>query len=205
LIDTGDGARQPRVVGPGPDSKFFHVPDDGAGELPPQGGQCHIEAVMTDLKTLYEQDLAAWSRQQTEALRAAGRGGSNQPLDWENLAEEIEDLAKSLRRRLRSQIARIIHHQVKLEYSPAIEPRNGWRRTIRLARLDIARILEDSPSLKREIPRLIEKETAGAVQFAIVDLEEHSEIDQMELPTIKNTTYTEEQVLGDWFPEERRG
>jgi hypothetical protein len=160
---------------------------------------------MTDLKTLYEQDLAAWSRQQAEALRAAGRGGSNQPLDWENLAEEIEDLAKSLRRRLRSQIARIIHHQVKLEYSPAIEPRNGWCRTIRLARLDIARILEDSPSLEREIPRLLEKETAGAVQFAIFDLEEHSEIDQMELPTIKNTTYTEEQVLGDWFPEERRG
>ena len=93
-------------------------------------------------------------------------------------------------------------HQVKLEYSPAIEPRNGWRRTIRLARLDIARILEDSPSLKREIPRLIEKETAGAVQLAILDLEDHGEIDQMELPTIKNTTYTEEQVLGEWFPAE---
>ena len=157
---------------------------------------------MTDLKTLYETDTVAWSEHQAAALRAAALGGSNQRLDWDNLAEEIEDLAKSLRRRLRSQIARIIHHQVKLEYSPAIEPRNGWRRTIRLARADIARILEDSPSLRREIPRLTEKETAGAVQLAILDLEEHSEIDQMELPTIKNTTYTEEQVLGEWFPEE---
>ena len=157
---------------------------------------------MTDLKTLYETDTVAWSEHQAAALRAAALGGSNQRLDWANLAEEIEDLAKSLRRRLRSQIARIIHHQVKLEYSPAIEPRNGWRRTIRLARADIARVLEDSPSLRREIPRLIEKETAGAVQLAILDLEEHSEIDQMEVPTIKNTTYTEEQVLGDWFPEE---
>ncbi len=80
--------------------------------------------------------------------------------------------------------------------------RHGWRRTIRLARTDIARILEDSPSLRREIPRLIEKETAGAVQLAILDLEEHGEIDQMELPTIKATAYAEEQVLGDWFPEE---
>ena len=159
---------------------------------------------MTDLKTLYETDTVAWSEHQAAALRAAALGGSNQRLDWDNLAEEIEDLAKSLRRRLRSQVARIIHHQVKLEYSPAIEPRSGWRRTIRLARLDITRILEDSPSLKREISRLIEKERAGAVQLAILDLEEHSEIDQMELPTIKNTTYTEEQVLGDWFPEERR-
>jgi hypothetical protein len=157
---------------------------------------------MTDLKTLYETDTVAWSEQQAAALRAAARGGSNQLLDWENLAEEIEDLAKSLRRRLRSQIARIIQHQVKLEYSPAIEPRNGWRRTVRLARLDIDRILEDSPSLKREIPRLIEIESARAVQLAIFDLEEHGEIDQMELPTVKSRVYTEEQVLGEWFPEE---
>ena len=81
-------------------------------------------------------------------------------------------------------------------------PRGSWRRTIRLARLDIGRILEDSPSLKREISRLIEKETAGAVQLAILDLEEHGEIDQMEPPAIGKTSYTEQQVLGDWFPEE---
>ena len=157
---------------------------------------------MTDLKTLYERDTVAWSEQQAAALRAAARGGSNQSLDWENLAEEIEDLAKSLRLRLRSQISRIIHHLVKLEYSPAIDPRNGWRRTIRQARLDIDRILEDSPSLKREVPRLIEKDIGRAVQLAILDLEEHGEFDQMELPTIGGVSYREEQVLGDWFPEE---
>ena len=157
---------------------------------------------MTDPKTLYETDAVAWSEHQAAALRAAAHGGSNQPLDWENLAEEIEDLAKSLRRRLRSQIARIIQHQVKLEYSPAIDPRKGWRRTIRLARLDIERILEDSPSLKREISHFIEKETAGAVQLAILDLEDHREIDDMELPRIRSASYTEDEVLGDWFPEE---
>jgi hypothetical protein len=157
---------------------------------------------MTDLKTLYETDTAAWSEHQAAALRAAARGGSNQLLDWDNLAEEIEDLAKSRRLRLRSQIVRIIQHLVKLEYSPAIDPRKGWRRTIRQARIDIEGVLEESPSLKREVPRLIEKETARAVQLGILDLEDHDEIDQMELPTIKNTSYTEEQVLGDWLPEE---
>src|SRR5437879_1488152 len=145
-------------------------------------------AVMTDLKTLYETDTVAWSEQQAAALRAAARGGSNQPLDWENLAEEIEDLAKSLRLRLRSQIARIIHHQVKLEYSPAMDPRKSWRRTIRQARLDIDRILEDSPSLRCEVPRFIEKETPRAIQLAILDLEEHGEFDQMELPTIRGAS-----------------
>ena len=69
---------------------------------------------MTDVKTLYETDTVAWSEQQAATLRAAAHGASNQPLDWENLAEEIEELARSLRRRLRSQIARIIQHQVKL-------------------------------------------------------------------------------------------
>jgi len=41
--------------------------------------------------------LADASKQQAEALRAAARGGSNQQLDWENLAEEIESLGKSQR------------------------------------------------------------------------------------------------------------
>lgn len=175
------------------------------GRLPPQGGWCHIETVMTDLKTLYETDTVAWSTHQASALRNAARGGSNQPLDWENLAEEIEDLGKSLRLRLRSQIARIIQHQVKLEYSPAVDPRKGWRRTIRQARMDIDRVLEDSPSLRREVPRLIEKETARAVQLAVLDLEEHGELSQTASPGVRSVSYTEEEVLGDWFPEEPPG
>ena len=160
---------------------------------------------MTDLKTLYETDTVAWSEHQAAALRAAALGGSNQRLDWDNLAEEIEDLAKSLRRRLRSQIARIIHHQVKLEYSPAIEPRNGWRRTIRLARLEIDRILQKNPSLRREIPHLIEDETQRAVELAIRDLEEYDEIDRLKMPSLRRASFSEEQVLGDWFAEDPRG
>jgi hypothetical protein len=160
---------------------------------------------MTDLKTLYETDTAAWSEQQASALRAAARGGSNQGLDWENLAEEIEGLSKSLRLGLRSQISRIIQHHVKLAHSPAVDPRRGWRRTIGQARLEISHILEDSPSLKREIPRLIEEETGRALQQAIRDMEEYQEIDRLELPTLRKVSFTEDQVLGDWFPEEPPG
>ena len=61
-----------------------------------------------DLKTLYEEDTVAWAETQAAALRAAAQGGSNRQLDWENLAEEIEDLAKSERRSLHSHIRRII-------------------------------------------------------------------------------------------------
>ena len=69
---------------------------------------------MAELRRLYDQDFVAWSKQQAEALRTAARSGSNQSLDWENLAEEIEDLGKSARRELHSQIRRIVGHLLKL-------------------------------------------------------------------------------------------
>jgi len=157
---------------------------------------------MTDLKSLYETDTVAWSEQQAAALRAAARGGSSQPLDWENLAEEIESLGRSLKLGLRSQVVRIIQHLVKLAHSPALDPRSGWRRTIRQARVEIDLILEDSPSLRPQVPRFIKEETGRAVQLAIRDLEEQDELSRLELPTLKSATYTEQQVLEDWFPRE---
>src|ERR1700730_1312182 len=135
---------------------------------------------MTNLKTLYEHDFAAWAQQQAEALRATARGGSNQLLDLENLAEEIESLGISQRSALASHIMRIIQHLVKLEYSPAVEPRNGWRRTVRLARLQVQRRLKGNPSLKAELAQFVEDETSTGIELAIADLEEHVEIDEVE-------------------------
>ncbi len=83
---------------------------------------------MSDTKTLYDEDFFAWTKEQAEGLRSAAQGGSNRALDWENLAEEIEDLARSqlhVARAARSR--RIIEHLLKLEYSPATDPRRGWR------------------------------------------------------------------------------
>jgi hypothetical protein len=157
---------------------------------------------MTDPKRLYGEDFALWAKEQAEALRAAARGGANQALDWENLAEEIEDLARSQRSALASHIMRIIQHLVKLEYSPAVEPRNGWRRTIRLARMQAEGRLEDNPSLKAEVGRLVEGETRRGIELAIADLEEHGEIDEVGANVLRRARYGEEQVLGDWFPEE---
>ena len=55
---------------------------------------------MSDVKSLYDEDFVAWTQQQAKALRAAAGSRTNQPLDWENLAEEVEDLGKSVRREL---------------------------------------------------------------------------------------------------------
>jgi len=160
---------------------------------------------VTDLKTLYDHDLVAWSHQQAAALRAAARTGSNQIVDWENLAEEIEDLGRSQRAALRSQIRRIIRHLVKLENSRAIDPRRGWVETTGDARSEIEDLLELSPSLRAEIDRDVAAQTARAIKLAIQDLRGHGAIDDAQLQRLRAAAYSAEQVLSDWFPPEPLG
>lgn len=155
------------------------------------------------MTNLYDQDFVAWSRQQAEALRGADRGGSNQVIDWQNLAEEIEDLGKSVRRELQSQIRRIVRHLLKLENSPATEPRRGWEESVVDARAEIEDLLEESPSLRTGLDRDIERQTQRGIALALRDLE-RQEIDAATMAALRAASYTEEKVLGDWFPEEHR-
>ena len=112
-------------------------------------------------------------------------------------------MGKSLKYALASQIFRVVHHLVKLEYSPAVDPRKGWRRSIRQARTEIRRILDDSPSLRGEVAHMIADEIRPAIEYAIEDLQDFDELDRHQLPSLEKAAYTEQQVLGDWFPEEQ--
>ena len=157
---------------------------------------------MSDTKTLYENDFVAWSKEQAEALRAEARAGSNQKLDWENLAEEIESLGISEKRELRSQIQRIIHHLLKLEHSTAAEPRRSWDESIGHARSEIELLLKDSPSLVRDVQSMITDEFARGSRKALRDLEKYGELDPAVKARFRSAPYTTEQILGDWFPPE---
>ena len=70
----------------------------------------------------YDTDLVLWADDQARALRAAASAGANLPIDWDNVAEEIDELGKSQRRDLASRIATILIHLLKLEASPATAP-----------------------------------------------------------------------------------
>jgi hypothetical protein len=155
---------------------------------------------MADPAQLYDKDFYAWTQQQAEALRDAAAAGANLPLDWENLAEEMESLGRSERRELRSRLIRIVRHLLKLEHSPASEPRSGWRQTIREARVEVRTLLTDSPSLKSEVSRLIEEQARDAVELALGDLEQFGGLTPAIIAKIRSTSYTEDEVLGDWFP-----
>ena len=79
---------------------------------------------------LYDEDFVRWTEEQAAALREAAGLATNLPLDWENLAEEIDSLGRSQSRELRSRIAVVVEHLIKLENSPAIDPRPvGSRRS----------------------------------------------------------------------------
>jgi hypothetical protein len=74
--------------------------------------------------------------------------------------------------------------------------------------VDVERILAESPSLKREVPRLIADETRRAIDLAIAELEEHGETGTTDVDGLRARAiltldaYTPEQILGDWFPPE---
>jgi len=145
---------------------------------------------------LYDEDFVRWTEQQAAALREAAGTATNLPLDWENLAEEIDSLGRSQKRELRSRLDVILEHLIKLENSPAIEPRAGWISTIGHERSDIEYLLNDSPSLKSEMASMIIEQCPKVARRVDRELSARREItNRLEMPA-----YTEEQVLGDWFP-----
>jgi hypothetical protein len=154
---------------------------------------------MPKTNELYDQDFLLWTEEQATALRRAR--DSNLPLDWENLAEEIESLGASQRTELNSQIRRVLRHLFKLEASPAVDPRAGWRATVRDARIEIEDLLETSPSLRREIDAVSKRQSTTAAKLAAHDLEDHGESADAVWARLEKGGFTAEQILGDWFPE----
>ena len=104
---------------------------------------------------LYKRDYYGWVQDQVQALRAR----RVEDVDWENVAEEVEDLGKSERRAIESQLVRLIEHLLKLQFAPdAVVKSNAreWELTIRDARLMLRRLLEQSPSLRPQMPEMFQ-------------------------------------------------
>jgi hypothetical protein len=108
----------------------------------------------TDI-TLYDRDYYSWALEQARALREH----RIEELDWENLAEEVGDLARSERRAFRSQCARLVEHLLKLAFSTPMELRRNqrlWRLSLIAARSELADLLTESPGLRPSAGELFE-------------------------------------------------
>ena len=145
---------------------------------------------------LYETDFYAWAKAQADLLRA----GRYADLDLEHLIEEVDDLGESLRRSVRSRIRTIIEHLLKLEHSPAREPRGGWYDTVLAQRSDL--LDELTASIRREVellPDLYDR----ARQNAATSLRKHGEHAAAgALPA--TCPYTLDQITSDWLPRRPR-
>ena len=71
---------------------------------------------------LYEEDFYLWTEVQADLLRAR----RCEALDLENLIEEVEGLGDAKKSAVLSNATVIVEHLLKLQYSPAHDPRSGW-------------------------------------------------------------------------------
>ncbi len=96
-----------------------------------------------DRQTLYETDYLRWIETTVERLRSQDYAD----VDWENLIEEIEDMGRSERRSLESNLIVVLLHLLKWEYQP--DRKSGsWESSIIEHRRHIKKALKESPSLK---------------------------------------------------------
>ena len=103
-----------------------------------------------DKRSLYERDYYTWALQQACALKEHRL----EELDWENLSDEVEGLAKTERRELRRRISVMLEHLIQWQFQPQRRTRS-WRTTIALQRSKIGEHLDENPGLKPEVPDII--------------------------------------------------
>src|SRR5262245_58438751 len=97
----------------------------------------------------YDTDFYAWAAAQAAALRAKDWAA----LDLEHLAAEVDDLRKTERRAVRSQLRLLCSHSLKWHYQP--EKRSeSWLATIREARRQVREALDEMPTLAGELSML---------------------------------------------------
>ncbi|MFB2976249.1 DUF29 domain-containing protein [Microseira sp. BLCC-F43] len=111
--------------------------------------------------SLYETDYLKWIETTVEKLRV--KDFSN--IDWENLIEEFEDMGRSERRSLKSNLIIVLLHLLKWQYQP--ELRSGsWKGSIVEHRRRIREAVKDSPSLKPYIEEVFAECYLDAIEQA---------------------------------------
>ena len=144
-------------------------------------------------KNLYDEDFYVWTEAQAELLRKR----QFEALDLDNLIEEVEALGRAEKTSVLNNASVIIEHLLKLQFSPAQEPRNAWRASVREHRRRLRRDL--TPRLRqildaelRTLYREIRDDTAAL-------LRDHGE-DTAAAALPADCHYTVEQITGNWWP-----
>jgi len=144
---------------------------------------------------LYDEDFYAWAMMTATLLRQRRFA----EVDIVHLAEELEDMGKRERRALESHIRNVTLHLLK--WRSQQEKRGAsWRQSIRNGRIEIQKLLRDSPSLAGDVPQMLEEEYSAARADAI----DETGLSEETFPT--HCPFTAEQVLDSRFwPDDGKG
>ncbi|MGH6904551.1 MAG: DUF29 domain-containing protein [Geminicoccaceae bacterium] len=142
---------------------------------------------------LYQEDFYVWTERQAELLRAR----RFEDLDLEHLIEEVEELGDTKLSAVLNDARVVMEHLLKLQHSPATDPRNGRRATVRehRNRLEIELTPRLRQILQQELPRAFRIACKSAAE-SMRDHGEHAAADT--LP--ETCPYTADQITGDWLP-----
>ncbi|QOV23188.1 DUF29 domain-containing protein [Anabaenopsis elenkinii] len=99
----------------------------------------------------HDHDFYAWTQEQVNLLKT----GQLDQVDWQNIAEEIEDMGRSEKRQLESRLEILIIHLLKWQFQPSLRSRS-WQLTIKEQRLRLEKLLEKNPSLQPNVTVAIE-------------------------------------------------
>lgn len=141
---------------------------------------------------LYRTDFYAWTKTQAALLQAE----EFENLDLPNLIEELEAMGTSQRNEVISRLKVLLMHLLKWQFQADHRSRS-WRNTINVQRWDLEAVLEDNPSLRRELPECIAKAYPRARREAI------QETGLLRSPWPDTCPWTIEQILDEtWLPEQ---
>ena len=140
---------------------------------------------------LYDEDFYAWAMA-TAALLRQRRFAE---IDIAHVAEELEDMGKRERWKLESQMRNVTLHLLKWRSQPEWHS-VSWRQSIRNGRIEIQKLLHDSPSLTGQIPQTLDNEYPAAW----ADATDETRLSEETFPP--HCPFTAEQVLdAEFWPE----
>jgi len=141
----------------------------------------------------YDTDFYVWARDQADLLRAR----RFKALDLDHLIEEVEGLGDTKLSAVLNSARVVMEHLLKLQHSPAREPRNGWRASVREHRRRIQTDL--TPRIEQILTTELSRFYAMARDDAAAGMRDHDENRAAEaLP--ETCPYTLDQITGDWWP-----
>lgn len=147
-----------------------------------------------ELRELYDKDYPLWAEINLELLREK----LYDLVDWDNLLEEIDDMAKTDLKTCISHLAIILEHLYKLDNFKDLAggetAGKSWIRSIKNSRVEIEVLFEYYPSLKSKLPLEMDKAWLKARKKLEIWLEDNN-LDPRMYNIPQNCPYSFEEVM----------